>query len=80
MFSLILPKRSPKIKPIDAPDYVNSVTDCSHAIVQDYIDISPDRGKIVYYCKNCLSTFQRKNNEYIIQYVNRGPPSPDIPE
>lgn len=82
MFSFTRMKFNKKVAPSPSPEPTNdpSISDCSHVIVGKHIDISPDKGKTIYYCRKCLSTFIRKNNEYIIQYVNRGPPSPDIPE
>lgn len=32
---------------------------CQHTIVDDLIDIDPDRSIIIYYCKHCFDTFDR---------------------
>jgi len=30
---------------------------CSHEIVEDYIDLTPDKGKTIKYCLHCMNTF-----------------------
>ena len=30
---------------------------CKHEIIQDLIDIDPDRSKTIFYCKHCETTF-----------------------
>lgn len=47
---------------------------CEHIIIQDYIDINTDRSQMIYYCKICLSTFEQKNNHFILQYENSDTP------
>ena len=32
-------------------------THCKHEIIQDLIDIDPDRSKTIFYCKHCETTF-----------------------
>jgi hypothetical protein len=32
---------------------------CRHSIVEDYIDITPDRGQYVSYCRICLCTISK---------------------
>lgn len=50
------------------------MTTCIHTIIQDYIDIDPEKGQIIYYCNKCLSTFEKENNTFILQYENSGSP------
>ena len=33
---------------------------CEHIIIEDVIDIDPDRSKYIRYCEKCESTFQVK--------------------
>lgn len=33
--------------------------ECEHNIIQDWIDIDPDRSMTVFYCEHCLQTFDR---------------------
>lgn len=30
---------------------------CKHSVVEDYIDVTPDTSKKVYYCEKCNLTF-----------------------
>jgi hypothetical protein len=30
---------------------------CSHEIVEDYIDLTPEKSKYIKYCVNCMNTF-----------------------
>ena len=32
-------------------------THCKHEIIDDLIDIDPDRSKTIFYCKHCETTF-----------------------
>ena len=34
---------------------------CEHTIIEDLIDINPDRSKYVYYCANCYMCFDTIN-------------------
>lgn len=34
---------------------------CSHRIIQDYIDIDVEYGKVIHYCVNCNETFPEIN-------------------
>jgi hypothetical protein len=34
-----------------------SHSQCSHTIIEDLIDISPDDSKYVYYCEKCFECF-----------------------
>ena len=52
---------------------------CDHNIIKDWIDLDPDRGKTIYYCDKCLSTFTKQGETYTLQYVNEGPPSYQLP-
>ena len=36
-------------------------THCKHEIIQDLIDIDPDRSKTIFYCKHCETTFHDYN-------------------
>jgi hypothetical protein len=36
---------------------------CSHHIIEDLIDMDPDRSKQIFYCTKCFATFCHK--EYI---------------
>lgn len=36
-------------------------TRCKHEIIQDLIDIDPDRSKTIFYCKHCETTFHDYN-------------------
>jgi hypothetical protein len=40
---------------------------CSHHIIEDYIDIDPDRSKQVFYCEFCYKCSTYK--EYIKQFI-----------
>ena len=31
---------------------------CSHNIIEDYIDIDPDKSKQIFYCDKCFTCFQ----------------------
>jgi hypothetical protein len=31
--------------------------ECEHSIIDDLIDIDPDRSEIIYYCKKCYMCF-----------------------
>lgn len=33
---------------------------CAHKIIEDYIDIDPDRSRQVFYCEKCFATFSHK--------------------
>jgi len=37
---------------------------CSHHIVEDYIDIDPDRSKQIFYCELCETTFDKDSVIY----------------
>ena len=37
---------------------------CSHHIVEDYIDIDPDRSKQIFYCEVCKKTFHPDSVTY----------------
>jgi hypothetical protein len=30
---------------------------CNHEIIMDYIDLTPDKSQLVYYCKKCYEDF-----------------------
>ena len=34
------------------------VKHCNHQIIEDYIDIDPDRGKYIRYCEHCHTSFK----------------------
>ena len=36
---------------------VNCSSQCLHEIVEDLIDITPDKSKYIYYCKKCYMCF-----------------------
>ena len=38
-------------EPTDTPP------ECIHSIIEDLIDITPDRSKYVYYCEKCYKCF-----------------------
>jgi hypothetical protein len=49
------------------------MSDCSHNIIEDYIDIDPDRSKQIFYCTLCLTSFCHKEvhankSQHIILY------------
>jgi hypothetical protein len=39
----------------------NTVEECVHEIVVDYIDIDPDRTQQIIYCEKCMFTFTSLN-------------------
>ena len=39
---------------------------CNHEIIQDLVDIDPDRSKIIFYCKHCETTFHNYYQEKAI--------------
>jgi hypothetical protein len=40
---------------------------CSHNIIEDYIDIDPDRSKQIFYCIHCFKTFNGPISQIIQQ-------------
>ena len=42
--------------------------DCSHNIIEDHIDIDPDRSQQIFYCTECFTTFGHKEYIQIILY------------
>jgi hypothetical protein len=30
---------------------------CFHDIIQDYIDLTPEKGQTIYYCNKCMADF-----------------------
>jgi hypothetical protein len=38
-------------------------TECVHSIIDDLIDIDPDRSEIIYYCEKCYMCFANKSGE-----------------
>ena len=49
------------------------MSDCSHNIIEDYIDIDPDKSKQIFYCTLCLTSFCHKEvdvyrSQHIILY------------
>jgi hypothetical protein len=40
-------------------DYI--INNCEHDIVEDSIDIDPDRSKTIYYCSKCMKNFDKKS-------------------
>ena len=40
---------------------------CSHNIIEDYIDIDPDRSKQIFYCIHCFETFTGPISQIIQQ-------------
>jgi hypothetical protein len=45
---------------------------CDHNIIKDWIDLTPDSGKTIYYCEKCLSTFMRDGDKFNVEYYNGG--------
>lgn len=37
---------------------------CSHHIVDDYIDIDPDKSQQIFYCELCQTTFDKDSMIY----------------
>ena len=34
-----------------------SGNECSHSIIEDYIDIDSDKSQQIFYCEKCMQTF-----------------------
>jgi hypothetical protein len=41
-------------------------TKCSHIIVEDYIDIDPDKSIQIFYCSKCFSTFINNKGDILL--------------
>lgn len=42
--------------------YLNThCNECNHNIIEDLIDIDPDRSKVIKYCNLCYTTFNIEN-------------------
>ena len=40
---------------------------CSHKIVEDLVDIDPDKSQQIFYCENCYKTFTiEEKNAYTV--------------
>lgn len=35
---------------------------CNHNIVEDSIDITPDKSQTIFYCNKCMKTMEKKSN------------------
>jgi len=36
---------------------ISKIQICQHNIVRDYVDITPERSQIIFYCTKCLTSF-----------------------
>jgi hypothetical protein len=37
------------------------IHNCNHNIVEDSIDITPDRSQTIFYCSKCMKSFEKKS-------------------
>ena len=40
-------------------DYIKN--NCQHCIVEDSIDINPEKSKTIFYCSKCMKSFDKKS-------------------
>ena len=38
------------------------INNCEHNIVEDSIDIHPDKSQTIFYCSKCMKSFEKKSN------------------